>query len=130
MDKKALLDELKIDRSAPQTKRNSPFKWLLVILILGGVGYGGWYIGSPQPVQALEVQTILAQSPSGNSDESSVLDATGYVIARRMATVSSKATGKVLEVLVEEGMVVVEGQLLAVLDDSINQAQLALAESC
>jgi RND family efflux transporter MFP subunit len=129
LDKKALLDELKIDRNAPQTKQTSPFKWLFIILILAGVGYGGWYLGAPRTAQALEVQTILAQAPSTETPESSVLDATGYVIARRQATVSSKATGKVLEVLVEEGMVVEEGQLLAVLDDSINQAQLALAES-
>ena len=55
-----------------------------------------------------------------------MLDATGYVVARRQATVSSKTTGKVL---IEEGMAVEAGQLLAVLDDSIPLAQLALAES-
>ncbi|MCY4060443.1 MAG: efflux RND transporter periplasmic adaptor subunit, partial [Gammaproteobacteria bacterium] len=53
----------------------------------------------------------------------------GYVVARRQATVSSKATGKVLEVLVEEGMRVEEGQLLATLDASLPRAQLALEES-
>ena len=63
--------------------------------------------------------------PAGDS----VLDATGYVVARRQATVSSKTTGKVVEVLVEEGMYVEEGQLLAQLDDSITRAQLELSES-
>ena len=58
-----------------------------------------------------------------------VLDATGYVIARRMATVSSKVTGKVMEVLVEEGMRVEQGQVLARLDDSVNRAQLGLEEA-
>ena len=47
-----------------------------------------------------------------------MLNASGYVTARRRATVSSKVTGKVVEVLIEEGMVVAAGQLLARLDSS------------
>lgn len=128
MDKKALLDELKIDRSE-NARHGSAVKWILALVVLGGAGFGGWNAFSTQPLPALEVRTILAQTPAEVEDGSSVLDATGYVIARRMATVSSKITGKVMEVLVEEGMSVVEGQLLAILDDSINRAQLALAES-
>jgi RND family efflux transporter MFP subunit len=65
-----------------------------------------------------------------------VLNASGYVTARRRATVSSKVTGKVVEVLFEEGMTVTEGQVLARLDDSLArtghslaQAQLAAARS-
>ena len=129
MDKKALLDELKIDRSTDAIDSYRPVKWFLAIAILGGVGFVGWYLEFPASIQALEVRTILARAPSAVSDDNIVLDATGYVIARRQATVSSKVTGKVVEVLVEEGMVVEEGQLLAVLDDSINRAQYALAES-
>jgi RND family efflux transporter MFP subunit len=58
-----------------------------------------------------------------------VLNASGYVTARRRATVSSKVTGKVIEVNVEEGMAVRRGQVLARLDDSQTRAELALAES-
>ena len=130
MDKKALLNELKIDRSETKVETGRPVKWFLAIAVLGGLGFVGWFVQFPQqPAEALEVNTILAQAPSRAGNENSVLDATGYVIARRMATVSSKVTGKVVEVLIEEGMVVEEGQLLASLDDSINRAQLALAES-
>ena len=129
MDKKALLNELKIDRSEDTASSGTSLKWLITLLLLAGVGYGGWSLYVQPPVQALEVKTILAQSPNKIDDSDSVLDATGYVIARRMATVSSKTTGKVIEVLVEEGMAVEEGQLLAVLDDSINRFQLALSES-
>jgi RND family efflux transporter MFP subunit len=64
-----------------------------------------------------------------------VLNASGYVTARRRATVSSKVTGKVLEVFVEEGKAVRRGQVLARLDDSqirsalqVAQAQLASAQ--
>jgi RND family efflux transporter MFP subunit len=59
----------------------------------------------------------------------SVLDASGYVTARRQATVSAKITGKVAEVLIEEGMQVKEGDVLARLDDTEARAQLALAQA-
>jgi RND family efflux transporter MFP subunit len=58
-----------------------------------------------------------------------VLDASGYVTARRQATVSSKVTGKIVEVLVEEGMEVEEGQVLARLDDSTPRAALSLSRA-
>ena len=61
--------------------------------------------------------------------QAAVLNASGYVTARRRATVSSKITGKVVEVNVEEGMAVREGQVLARLDDSTARAALALAEA-
>ena len=56
-----------------------------------------------------------------------MLNASGYVTARRRATVSSKITGKVVEVNVEEGMAIKEGQVLARLDDAQFRASLALA---
>ena len=58
-----------------------------------------------------------------------MLDATGYVTARRQATVSAKITGKVTEVLIEEGKRVEEGAVLARLDDTEAKAQLALAQA-
>jgi RND family efflux transporter MFP subunit len=61
--------------------------------------------------------------------EATVLNASGYVTARRQATISSKVTGRVIEVLVEEGMEVEEGQLLARLDDSNARVNLGLARA-
>jgi RND family efflux transporter MFP subunit len=65
-----------------------------------------------------------------------VLDATGYVTARRQATVSAKITGKVREVRIEEGQHVAEGEILATLDDSearveveLRRAQVAAAHA-
>jgi multidrug efflux pump subunit AcrA (membrane-fusion protein) len=60
----------------------------------------------------------VQSSSSGGGGGAAVLNASGYVVARRQATVSSKVTGKVAEVLIEEGMAVKEGQLLARLDDT------------
>ena len=71
----------------------------------------------------------MVQTTSGSAALVSVLDASGYVVARRRATVSSKITGKIIEVLVEEGLEVEKGQILARLDDSIPRRQLELAEA-
>ena len=129
MDKKALLDELRIDRDTP--RRGRPLKILIPLAVVGGLAIVAWAFGVPflSASMAIEVETATARAVADASPSESVLDATGYVVARRQATVSSKATGKVLEVLVEEGMRVEEDQLLATLDASLPRAQLALEES-
>ncbi len=66
---------------------------------------------------SVEVEVAIAR-PAPQSGAATVLNASGYVEPRRKATVSAKITGKVTEVLVDEGMVVEEGQVLARLDDS------------
>jgi len=63
----------------------------------------------------VQVQTVLVESPSAAAD-AAVLNASGYVVARRLATVSSKVTGRISEVLFEEGASVKDGQVLARLD--------------
>ena len=130
MDKKALLNELKIDRGGAAPRARRPVKWFAALAVLAGAGFVGWSFGVPLFASpAVEVRTATARATAAAQAGDSVLDATGYVVARRQATVSSKTTGKVLEVLVEEGMTVREGQTLAVLDDAIPRAQLALAEA-
>jgi RND family efflux transporter MFP subunit len=75
--------------------------------------------------EPVEVTTFTVKEINqNNTSASSILDASGYVVARRRATVSSKMTGKVMEVFVEEGMYVEKGQLLAQLDDSTLVADL------
>ena len=75
---------------------------------------GAWFFLRPKPT---EITTVVAEEESsGPSLGNSVLNASGYVVARRMATVSSKVTGKVLEIYVEEGMEVKKDQVLARLD--------------
>ncbi len=76
------------------------------------------------PVHVASVTADAAGAGAGT-----VLNASGYVTARRRATVSSKVTGKVVEVFVEEGKSIREGQVLARLDDSQARAALALAEA-
>ena len=69
----------------------------------------------------------MAEAPGAGP--TTVLDATGYVIARRQATVSSKISGKLAEVLIEEGVQVEAGQVLARLDDTDARAQLDLVQA-
>jgi RND family efflux transporter MFP subunit len=106
-------------------------KPLLFILIAVGVLAlaGGGYYWSTR-LQAAPVKVVAAtEKASGSTAAGAVLNASGYVTARRRATVSSKVTGKVVDVLIEEGHPVKEGQILAHLDDSQARAALNLAES-
>ncbi len=129
-ERKAMLNDLKIDRTAQPVEGGlRPLKWFVLIAVVSGVGFTGWFFDFPLADEGIVINTAVAQAVSSVETGGSVLDATGYVVARRQATVSSKTTGKVLEVLIEEGVVVAEGQLLATLDDSIPRAQLRLAES-
>ncbi|MEZ5787991.1 MAG: efflux RND transporter periplasmic adaptor subunit [Xanthobacteraceae bacterium] len=57
------------------------------------------------------------------------LTASGYVVARRKATIAAEITGKVTEVLVDEGMTVKAGQVLARIKSRLTETDLALAES-
>jgi HlyD family secretion protein len=123
-DKKTL-DDLRIDRSrAPQ--RRSPGPILLVVLLLLAVAAAaGFWMKRSRPIV---VSTVAVQQVS-SSAESTLLNASGYVTARRAATVSSKVTGKVIEVLIEEGMKVEAGQILARLDSSNVEKSLQVAEA-
>ena len=128
-DKAALLSELKIDREDAPAERPSTVRWIFLTMAVVMVVAALWFIDLPQDGQPVPVKTSVALAPATESIGASVLDATGYVVARRQATVSSKATGKVVEVLIEEGVEVKQGQLLARLDDSIPRAQYDLAQS-
>jgi RND family efflux transporter MFP subunit len=115
---------LKIDRNAPPAGRRP---WLaLPILLLAGFAVW-WFI--LRGASAVTVETETVRRPPSVAAANSVLDASGYVTARREATVSAETTGKVIEVLVEEGMVVEKGQIVARLDDTIQSAQTDLARA-
>ena len=86
-----------------------------------------WYLHRPQ-VTSVKVATARVEA-RGTGGAKTLLNASGYVTARRSATVSSKVTGKVTQISVEEGMKVEEGQVLAKLDASNVEASLRLAEA-
>ncbi|HEV2436474.1 MAG TPA: efflux RND transporter periplasmic adaptor subunit [Verrucomicrobiae bacterium] len=121
---KSPLDELRIERRPERPSQFNPWPVGLVVAVLLLLGATIWWHSR---AGAVEVQTAVARDAGGGSGEHTVLNASGYVTARRQATVSSKVTGKVMEVLIEEGMKVTNGQVLARLDDSNVKTSLDVA---
>jgi RND family efflux transporter MFP subunit len=121
------LASLRIDHSARAGSSRKGL-WALVTLLAVGAVAGTWIWSNR--VEAAEVTTAAVETRTGAAAApGAVLNASGYVTARRRATVSSKVTGKVLEVYVEEGKAVKKGQVLAHLDDAQVRAALAVAEA-
>jgi RND family efflux transporter MFP subunit len=120
------LQELRIDKSAKDQGRVPWYVWAIIALVLLGGGAAWYWTRAPR---AVEVTTAVVQEQHAEASGGTVLNASGYVTARRRATVSSKVTGRVIEVLVEEGMPVRKGQMLARLDSATAERYLALAEA-
>jgi HlyD family secretion protein len=120
------LASLKIDHSARASGSRRGL-WITLGVVVLAAGGAVWFW--TQRVQAAPVKTATVAARSGGAASAGVLNASGYVTARRRATVSSKVTGKVVEVNVEEGMAVRKGQVLARLDDSQIRSALQVAEA-
>jgi RND family efflux transporter MFP subunit len=91
------------------------------VVILGAVALATR--GTRPDVRVAEAQ------PAAADGSATLLNASGYVTPRRRATVAAKITARVVDVYVDEGMVVKEGQLLARLDDSDAQKRLSAARA-
>jgi len=130
VDNAELLKELRIERHQREDHGGGPGRWpwitagvLAALVLLGGAGW--MLLGH----RAVVVQTAAAVAPTSGSEAGAVLQATGYVTARRQATVSAQITGTLTAVLIEEGDHVKQGQVLARLDDSGYKANLAAAQA-
>jgi RND family efflux transporter MFP subunit len=119
------LASLQIDRGEEGRRRIWPSVLILAIVVATVAAVAWFLLLRPRTP---EVRTAVAREVSVDQ-EATVLNASGYVTARRQATISSKVTGRVLEVLIEEGMEVEEGQIMARLDDSNARVSLGLAEA-
>ncbi len=124
---KPSLDDLKIHPDDRERKSSGWVVPVLAVLALA-IAVGAWFVLTPGADARPTVRVAAAQAPAGAAD-ATVLNASGYVVARRLATVSSKVTGRVVGVFVEEGMRVSEGDELARLDDSTVRSRLALRQS-
>ena len=129
-DKSVLLEQLRIDRTQSAPDRDGGRRWWLVGLLAGGlsVAAGVWMFTASHHGVAVHAAAAKA-APSGGSAASgsvagSLLDASGYVVALREATVSAKSIYKVNEVVVQEGQAVKQGEIMARLDDSNARATL------
>ncbi|WP_207911128.1 efflux RND transporter periplasmic adaptor subunit [Roseateles saccharophilus] len=126
-----MLKELRIEGAQREDHDGGMPKWVwgllagLVILVLVAAG-AWWFMAGNKPI-AVQTATVRANGQGASAD--AVLQATGYVTPRRMATVSAQITGTLTEVLIDEGFKVRKGQVLARLDDTGLKAGLAAAEA-
>ncbi|HEY0503949.1 MAG TPA: efflux RND transporter periplasmic adaptor subunit, partial [Lysobacter sp.] len=122
-----LLKELRIDRSAPPPPPSRRGLWIAAAAVAAVIVLAlvAWAVFGRS--RGVEVQTATVTAIGNGGANASVLDASGYVVARRMATVSAKITGKVREVMIEEGMKVEAGQVMATLDPIDADAERTLA---
>jgi len=130
VDKSTLITSLKIDRGsdAPESKRS--LYWIVIPALVGVAVLAAlliWFLVLPSDRPTVEV--TQARSETAVSPGATLLEASGYVVARRAATVSSKVTGRVMEILIEEGQHVAAGQVIARLDASNVSAQLDQAKA-
>jgi RND family efflux transporter MFP subunit len=124
-DRASLLNELRIDRSSEDVTGARRWPWIAAACTVAALGASAWlFAASREPAAAASpVPSPAAAAPAPAVATDSILDASGYVVARRQATVSSKITGKVVAVLIEEGQVVAAGDVIARLDDTNARAE-------
>jgi RND family efflux transporter MFP subunit len=125
-DKRLLLEQLRIDPVHRDEHTTSARTWwivaaVVVALALVGAGVAYFVLRGPR----FEVEAATAAPPAASAGPTAILQATGYVTARRQATVSAQITGALTQVLIEEGERVSAGQVLAKLDDTAQRAALA-----
>ena len=140
-DKSKLLRSLTIDRSAgkaePSKSRWLPISAAIVACVVAFAAFAAFEFRrqdppketTPQIAQQSAAQPQTAQQPAPNNKAAGNLAASGYVVARRKATVAAEITGKVVEVFIDEGMTVTEGQVVARLDSVLAEKDFELARS-
>lgn len=125
-NKDELLSQLRINRDHQPDDNGKARVWIAIAVIVAAAVAAISLLGDPAPVK---VQVEMARMAVPDSSSATVLDATGYVVARRTATVSSKVTGKVAEIYIEEGQQVEKDQVVALLDDSNTRKSLELSSA-
>lgn len=133
-DKSELLRSLRIERAGAETGAAGA-SWVqlgavtAVSLLVGAAA--GWFLKPAPPAPEPEPAQQASNATSGASTAPAAggLVASGYVVARRQATVAAEVTGRLIEVRVEEGQKVSRGEVLAVLESTLAEAEVASAEA-
>ncbi|MBT1515298.1 efflux RND transporter periplasmic adaptor subunit [Bradyrhizobium sp. SRL28] len=140
-DKSKLLRSLSIDRSANKPERSNrrwlPISAAIVACVVAFAAFGAYEFRRQDPpketasqiAQQPAAQPQTPQQPAPNNKAAGNLAASGYVVARRKATVAAEITGKVVAVFIDEGMTVTEGQIVARLDSVLAERDYELARS-
>jgi len=122
------LSKLRIDKSQAVTspsRRRKPVYWTLALLLIG-LAAGLYWSGFVAPAQTVEFTSVSLMYPSQTVTN---LNASGYVVAQRKAAVASKVTGRLVEMLVEEGSKIKKGQVIARLENDDTLAAVDQAEA-
>jgi len=130
-NKAALLQQLRINRDDEQKSIVSRRAWLIAaaVALLAVLAFLAWRYFAGGERFSVESVTAAPPAQGAGGPAAAVLQATGYVTARREATVSAQITGTLTQVLIEEGDHVKAGQVLARLDDTAQRAALAQAQA-
>jgi HlyD family secretion protein len=140
-DKSKLLRSLTIDRSVNKAERSGS-RWLpisaaIIACVVAFAAFAAYEFRRQEPPKETASQTAqqpaaqpqAPQQPATTNKAAGSLAASGYVVARRKATVAAEITGKVVEVFIDEGMTVTEGQVVARLDSVLAEKDFELARS-
>ena len=129
-DKTALLNQLRIDRGSAPAPSGKSAIWLGVAaaIVVAAALVAAWWWTRPRAVP-VQIVSATAIAGDGAAAAGSILDASGYVVARRQATVASKITAKMVELNIDEGDHVKAGQIIAKLDDTNVRAALNQASA-
>ncbi|HEU4618430.1 MAG TPA: efflux RND transporter periplasmic adaptor subunit [Gammaproteobacteria bacterium] len=129
-DRVALLDSLRIERADHGEVGSGRARWAGgIVASIALIAVAGWLLLAPSNALTVNAATATAAPGAAAVQRGSILDASGYVVARRQATVSAKSTGRVVDLEIEEGQRVEQGQVIARLDDTNARAALARAEA-
>ena len=123
------LSKLRIDQSAKKSvtggRKKKPFiiAGVMILLVIGFVLYR---MGVIAPSATVDVTTVARVYPAQSL---SVLNASGYIVAQRKAAVASKMTGRLTDLMVEEGSRVKKGQILARMENADTAAMAEQAQA-
>ncbi len=130
-EKSDLLKSLRIERGADDGEEPRLPSWVApagagAAMLVVGLAAGWMLKPAPPPPPPAPVEAAQGGSASAQAGG---LVASGYVVARRQATVAAEVTGRLLEVRIEEGQRVRRGQVLAVLEPTLARADLGSARA-
>ncbi|MFN8360998.1 MAG: efflux RND transporter periplasmic adaptor subunit [Candidatus Kapaibacterium sp.] len=118
------LSSLKINRQTPTEPSGSKTKYVVTGVVLLAL-FGAYYFLKDSnfsfKAEEVEVATAIMTSPS---QANAVLTSSGYVVAQRKASISSKATGRLENLYVIEGDVVKAGSIIGRIESSDVAANL------
>jgi len=125
------LAALRIHRDDEEEGRSFPIGkivlWIIVVAVLSGLAYAG-YQKVVVPRSAPVVETMVVK-PSVNVASTSLLSASGYLVANKQSKITPKISGKVMQLPIDTGMKVHRGDTLAVLESTNLRAQRDEAEA-